>query len=33
MRSADGLDGEVAEDSVLLGMNFYVQGVDDQLPQ
>jgi simple sugar transport system substrate-binding protein len=26
-------DGEVAEDSVLLGMNFYVQGVDDQLPK
>ncbi len=26
-------DGEVAEDSVLLGMNFYVEGVDDQLPQ
>jgi basic membrane protein A and related proteins len=26
-------DGEVAEDKVLLGMNFYVQGVDDQLPK
>ena len=26
-------EGEVAEDSVLLGLNFYVQGVDDQLPQ
>src|SRR5918994_3870848 len=26
-------DGEVAEDGVLLGMNFYVQGVDDQLPK
>ena len=26
-------DGEVAEDGVLLGMNFYIQGVDDQLPQ
>ena len=26
-------DGEVAEDGVLLGLNFYVQGVDDQLPQ
>ena len=26
-------DGEVAEDGVLLGMNFYVQGVDDKLPQ
>jgi basic membrane protein A and related proteins len=25
--------GEVAEDSVLLGMNFYVKGVDDKLPQ
>ena len=25
-------DGEVAEDSVLLGLNFYVAGVDDQLP-
>jgi simple sugar transport system substrate-binding protein len=25
--------GEVAEDKVLLGMNFYVQGVDDQLPK
>lgn len=26
-------DGEVAEDGVLLGLNFYVEGVDDQLPQ
>jgi simple sugar transport system substrate-binding protein len=26
-------DGEVAEDKVLLGMNFYIQGVDDQLPK
>lgn len=26
-------DGEVAEDKVLLGMNFYVEGVDDQLPK
>ncbi len=26
-------EGEVAEDSVLLGLNFYVAGVDDQLPQ
>jgi basic membrane protein A len=26
-------DGEVAEDSVLLGLNFYVEGVDDQLPE
>lgn len=26
-------EGEVAEDSFLLGLNFYVQGVDDQLPQ
>ena len=26
-------DGEVAEDGVLLGLNFYVKGVDDQLPQ
>jgi simple sugar transport system substrate-binding protein len=25
--------GEVAEDGVLLGMNFYVKGVDDKLPQ
>ena len=25
--------GEVAEDGVLLGLNFYVKGVDDQLPQ
>ncbi len=26
-------DGEVAEEGVLLGLNFYVEGVDDQLPQ
>ena len=26
-------EGEVAEDGVLLGLNFYVAGVDDQLPQ
>lgn len=26
-------DGEIAEDGVLLGLNFYVKGVDDQLPQ
>ncbi|MCO6390428.1 BMP family ABC transporter substrate-binding protein [Aliihoeflea aestuarii] len=26
-------EGEVAEDSVLLGLNFYVEGIDDQLPQ
>ena len=26
-------DGEVAEDGFLLGLNFYVAGVDDQLPQ
>lgn len=26
-------EGEVAEDSFLLGLNFYVEGVDDQLPQ
>jgi simple sugar transport system substrate-binding protein len=26
-------EGEVAEDKVLLGMNFYVEGVDDKLPQ
>lgn len=26
-------DGEVAEDGVLLGMNFYIKGVDDKLPQ
>ena len=25
--------GEVAQDSVLLGLNFYVKGVDDKLPQ
>ena len=26
-------DGEVAEDGFLLGLNFYVEGVEDQLPQ
>ncbi len=26
-------EGEVADDGALLGMNFYVKGVDDQLPQ
>ncbi|WP_404402638.1 BMP family ABC transporter substrate-binding protein [Pelagibacterium halotolerans] len=26
-------DGEVADDGTLLGLNFYVEGVDDQLPQ
>jgi len=26
-------DGEVADDATLLGLNFYVAGVDDQLPQ
>jgi simple sugar transport system substrate-binding protein len=26
-------DGEVADDGTLLGMNFYVKGVDDMLPQ
>ncbi|TIS60651.1 MAG: BMP family ABC transporter substrate-binding protein [Mesorhizobium sp.] len=26
-------DGEVADDSTLLGMNFYVKGIDDKLPQ
>lgn len=26
-------EGEVAEDSALLGIDFYVEGVDDQLPQ
>ena len=26
-------EGETAEESELLGMNFYVEGVDDQLPQ
>jgi basic membrane protein A and related proteins len=26
-------DGEVAEDSALLQMNFYVEGIDDQLPK
>jgi basic membrane protein A len=26
-------EGEVAEDGVLLGLNFYVKGVDDKLPQ
>ncbi len=26
-------DGETADDGTLLGMNFYVKGVDDKLPQ
>jgi simple sugar transport system substrate-binding protein len=26
-------DGEVADDKTLLGMNFYVKGVDDKLPK
>ena len=26
-------ESEVSDDGTLLGMNFYVQGVDDQLPQ
>ncbi len=26
-------DGEVAEEGVLLGLNFYVEGVDDKLPE
>lgn len=26
-------DGEVAEEGVLAGLNFYVKGIDDQLPQ
>lgn len=26
-------EGEIADDGTLLGLNFYVQGVDDQLPQ
>ena len=26
-------EGEIADDGTLLGMNFYVMGVDDQLPQ
>ncbi|OBQ75326.1 BMP family ABC transporter substrate-binding protein [Mesorhizobium erdmanii] len=26
-------DGEVADDGTLLGMNFYIKGVDDKLPQ
>ena len=26
-------DGDVADDGMLAGMNFYVQGVDDKLPQ
>jgi simple sugar transport system substrate-binding protein len=25
-------DGEVAKDEVLLGMNFYIKGIDDKLP-
>ncbi len=37
VKKQDGSDwlaeGEVADDGTLLGMNFYVQGVDDQLPQ
>jgi basic membrane protein A and related proteins len=37
IKKQDGSDwlaeGEVAEEGVLLGLNFYVQGVDDQLPQ
>ena len=26
-------EGEVADDGMLLGMNFYVQGIDGDLPQ
>ncbi|MBN9274717.1 MAG: BMP family ABC transporter substrate-binding protein, partial [Mesorhizobium sp.] len=26
-------DGEVADDATLLGLNFYVKGIDDKLPQ
>jgi simple sugar transport system substrate-binding protein len=26
-------EGEVADDQTLLGMNFYVKGIDDKLPQ
>ncbi len=26
-------EGETADDATLLGMNFYVEGVDDKLPQ
>ena len=26
-------EGEVADDETLLGMNFYIEGIDDQLPQ
>jgi simple sugar transport system substrate-binding protein len=26
-------DGEISDDGTLLGMNFYVEGVDDTLPQ
>jgi simple sugar transport system substrate-binding protein len=26
-------EGEVIDDATLLGMNWYVQGIDDQLPQ
>ncbi len=37
VKKQDGSDwlaeGETPEDGVLLGMNFYVEGVDDQLPQ
>lgn len=36
IRRQDGSDwlkeGEIADDATLLGMNFYVEGVDDQLP-
>lgn len=37
VKKQDGSDwlkeGEKAEDGVLLGLNFYVAGVDDKLPQ
>ncbi|MCB1424649.1 MAG: BMP family ABC transporter substrate-binding protein [Zhengella sp.] len=37
VKKQDGSDwlaeGEVADDGTLLGMNFYVEGVDDKLPQ
>ncbi len=26
-------EGEAADDGTLLGLNFYVEGVDDQLPE
>jgi basic membrane protein A len=26
-------EGQVAEDGELAGLNFYVKGIDDQLPQ